>query len=178
MIDETESDDGYLIIVMAMDQIIFSEEQQQYFMYEALKEARKAYKRNEVPIGAILVNQQGAIIARAYNLTESRHTQTAHAEMRILEKAGIQLNDWRLDGYYMFVTLEPCAMCYHAMRLSRVDGIIYAASSPLFGYRLDNNSTYRVYKKDPLIVQIKQGELEAKILLQSFFKNKRENRGE
>ncbi len=103
-------------------------------MKAAISEAAKALAKDEVPIGAVIVNKDGDIIARAHNLTEHKHTQAAHAEVLAIEKAGKKIGDWRLEGCWLYVTLEPCAMCYNLAVLSRLDGIVYGADSPLFGY--------------------------------------------
>ena len=103
-------------------------------MNVAISEALKALAKEEVPIGAVIVNKEGVIIARAHNLTEHNHTQAAHAEVLAIQKAGKKLGDWRLEGCWLYVTLEPCAMCYNLAVLSRLDGIVYGAESPLFGY--------------------------------------------
>lgn len=111
-----------------------SEDSQYSTMKAAISEALKALAKEEVPIGAVIVNKDGHIIARAHNLTEHKHTQAAHAEMLAIEKAGKKIGDWRLEGCWLYVTLEPCAMCYNLAVLSRLDGIVYGAESPLFGY--------------------------------------------
>lgn len=160
-----------------MNQNPFTQEEQDYFMKLALAQAKKAYALDEVPIGAIVVSRDKKVLARAYNRVETSHTQSAHAEMQALIKATKRNSDWRLEGAWVFVTLEPCAMCYHFLCLSRIAGIVIGAPSPLFGYRLDNEATYRVYKNNPLIIGNVYGEREAQILLQSFFKNKRNSRG-
>ncbi len=107
---------------------------QHSIMKSALTEAAKALNKDEVPIGAVIINKDGNIIARAHNLTEHKHTQAAHAEVLAIEKAGKKIGDWRLEGCWLYVTLEPCAMCYNLAVLSRLDGIVYGAESPLFGF--------------------------------------------
>lgn len=98
----------------------------QFFMLEALKEAHVAFEKNEVPIGAVLV-YKGEVIARAHNLVETLKKATAHAEILCLEKGANVLGDWRLLDTTLYVTLEPCAMCYGAIVLSRVKRLVYAA---------------------------------------------------
>src|SRR5437868_240836 len=80
-------------------------------MREALCEARKALQQGEVPIGAVVINAQGDILARAYNSVEQDCSQSAHAEIKALRQAGKILGNWRLNGCWIYVTLEPCAMC-------------------------------------------------------------------
>lgn len=157
---------------------MFDERERMRYMDEALKLAKRAFQNDEVPIGAVVVDEQGAILARAYNKVESQHTQAAHAELIALTKAAKRRSDWRLDGCWLFVTLEPCSMCMGLIKLSRISGVVFAASSPLFGYRLDNNDGSRVYKRDALLVTHGLREQDASQLLQKFFKKKREKRGE
>ena len=80
------------------------------FMEVALKEAKKAYKLNEVPVGAVIV-KDNVIISKAYNLREKNNSSLSHAEILCIKKACKKLGTWRLEGCDMYVTLEPCAMC-------------------------------------------------------------------
>lgn len=89
------------------------------FMKEALKEAKKAYAIEEVPVGAVIV-KDGKIIARAYNKKETKKTATSHAEILAIEKACKKLDSWRLTDCEMYVTLEPCSMCAGALINSRI----------------------------------------------------------
>ena len=82
------------------------------FMKEALKEAKKAYKKDEVPVGAVIV-KNGEIIAKAYNIKETKTDTTCHAEILAIKKASKKLNAWRLQDCEMYVTLEPCPMLGH-----------------------------------------------------------------
>ena len=91
-----------------------------YFMRKALEQAGKAYKINEVPVGAVIV-KDGKIIARGYNKKETRKDSTEHAEINAIKKACKKLNTWRLIGCTMYVTLEPCSMCAGAIIQSRID---------------------------------------------------------
>ena len=79
------------------------------FMKAALKEAEKAEQKEEVPIGCVIV-KDGKIFARAHNLRQTKRLATAHAEILAIEKACRKIKDWRLDGYEIFITLEPCEM--------------------------------------------------------------------
>ena len=114
----------------------FGSTQDQLFMNDALKQAGRAFKKGEVPVGAIVVDSRGVVIGRGYNLVERRHSQLAHAELIALQKAAKKLGDWRLLGCWIYVTLEPCVMCMAAIRLSRCEGVVYGADSPQFGYQL------------------------------------------
>lgn len=143
------------------------------FMLEAFKCAKKAKKLGEVPIGAVIVKDD-KIISKGYNLREKRKSTTAHAEIIAIERACKKLNDWRLDGCEIFVTLEPCPMCAGAIFNSRISRIIYAAKDEkagacgsvfnLFAMQMD---TQTLVKSG--VMQDKAGKM-----LQSFFKDLRE----
>ena len=147
------------------------------FMHHALTYAQQAYDQNEVPIGAIVVDAHGTIIGAGINQVEKLHTQRAHAESIAIEQAGHAQHDWRLDGCWLYVTLEPCLMCMGLIRFSRMQGIIFATSSPLFGYRLDNDTTLSVYNRDLLVVVEGVDQERASALLQQFFQKKRKTGG-
>jgi len=102
------------------------------WMRVALREAEKAYSRKEVPVGAVIV-EQDRIIGRGSNQTESLRDPTAHAEMIAITAAAETLGSWRLDGCSLYVTLEPCAMCAGAIVLARIPTLIYGASDPKAG---------------------------------------------
>jgi len=104
----------------------------EYYMKEAIKEAKKAEALAEVPIGAIVVID-GKIISRAYNLRESKQSAVAHAELLAIEKACQETGSWRLENAVLYVTLEPCAMCSGAIILSRVKRVVYGAQDPKGG---------------------------------------------
>lgn len=89
------------------------------FMKEALKEAKKAYDKEEIPVGAVIV-KDGKIIARGYNRKEEKTDTTKHAEIIVIQKASKKLGAWRLKDCEMYVTLEPCAMCAGALIQSRI----------------------------------------------------------
>ena len=102
------------------------------FMRAAIKEALKALAKDEVPIGAVLVNGD-KIISRGYNLTEKTQVATRHAEIIAIEKACKKLKSWRLDGAELFVTLEPCAMCAGAIANARIKTVYFGAKEPKSG---------------------------------------------
>jgi tRNA(adenine34) deaminase len=104
----------------------------EYYMKEAIKEAKKAEALAEVPIGAIVVID-GKIISRAYNLRESKQSAVAHAEILAIEQACKEMGSWRLENAVLYVTLEPCAMCSGAIILSRVKRVVYGAQDPKGG---------------------------------------------
>ena len=105
----------------------------EYFMNEALKEAQKAMEMEEVPVGAVVVNQN-RIIARAHNMTQQLNDVTAHAEMIAITSASNYLGAKYLNGCSLFVTLEPCLMCAAALKWAQLDRIVYAASDPKEGF--------------------------------------------
>ena len=107
-------------------------EQHLYFLEEAIKEGQKAAAIGEVPIGAVVVKND-EIIGRGYNLRESDHDPTAHAEIIALRDAGKTLQAWRLEGCTLYVTMEPCPMCCGALINSRIDTVVYGANEPKFG---------------------------------------------
>ena len=94
-------------------------QEKEIFMKEALKEAKKAYDKLEIPVGAIIV-KDGKIIARAHNQKETKCDTTNHAEILAIQKASKKLNSWRLIDCEMYVTLEPCSMCAGAIINSRI----------------------------------------------------------
>jgi tRNA(adenine34) deaminase len=104
-----------------------------YFMKQALVEAQKAYEKDEVPVGAVVVIQQ-KIIARAHNLTEQLHDVTAHAEMQAITSAANYLNGKYLKGCTLYVTLEPCVMCAGALYWSQLERVVFAAAEPKRGF--------------------------------------------
>lgn len=104
----------------------------QYYMSIALEEARKAAKKGEVPIGAVVVKDE-KIIARAHNLRETDQSPTAHAEHLAMERAAEALGTWRLEGCTLYVTLEPCVMCAGTIVMSRVDTVVFGAMDPKGG---------------------------------------------
>jgi tRNA(adenine34) deaminase len=102
-------------------------------MQQALECAREAYAAGEVPVGAVLVDETGALLARAANAPITSHDPTAHAEIVALRAAGAKLGNYRLPGTTMYVTLEPCAMCVGALIHARVARLVFAASDPKTG---------------------------------------------
>src|SRR3954452_24021951 len=102
------------------------------FMREALRQAAKAFKAEEVPIGAVVV-QAGRIIARAYNQVELLKDATAHAEMLAITQAEAAVGDWRLNECDLYVTKEPCVMCAGALVHVRIRRVIFGCSDPRSG---------------------------------------------
>ncbi|OIK09135.1 tRNA-specific adenosine deaminase [Bacillus sp. MUM 116] len=106
--------------------------QDEYYMREAIKEAKKAEVLNEVPIGAIIV-LEGKIISRAHNLRENQQSAIAHAELLAIDQACRKTGSWRLEDATLYVTLEPCPMCSGAVILSRIKRVVYGAPDPKGG---------------------------------------------
>ena len=102
-------------------------------MREALKYAERAFELDEVPVGAVIASAEHGVIASAHNMREMLQDATAHAELIAIKKACEILGSWRLVGYSLYVTLEPCPMCAGAAILSRVDKIVFGAHDPKAG---------------------------------------------
>ena len=98
----------------------------------AISEAKAAFEKGEVPVGAVIVFENN-VIGRGHNLVESMRDATAHAEMVALSAAFSHFEDWRLEQCHLFCTLEPCSMCAGAAVLSRIESITFGASDPKFG---------------------------------------------
>ena len=102
------------------------------FMRAAIREAKKAYALDEVPIGCVIV-REGKIIARGYNRRNTDKNALAHAELSAIKKASKKCGDWRLEDCTMYVTLEPCQMCAGAIVQSRMHKVVIAAMNPKAG---------------------------------------------
>ena len=102
-------------------------------MQSALDEARQAAARGEVPVGAVLVDARGQVVARAGNRTRELHDPTAHAEILVIRAACAAAQSERLPGYSLYVTLEPCAMCASAIASARIARLYYGADDPKSG---------------------------------------------
>ena len=102
------------------------------YMKEAIRQAKKAYKIGEVPIGCVIVYQD-KIIARGYNRRTIDKNTLAHAELAAIRKASRKMDDWRLEGCTMYVTLEPCQMCSGAIVQSRLDRVVVGCMNPKAG---------------------------------------------
>ncbi|MDJ0924348.1 MAG: nucleoside deaminase [Acidimicrobiia bacterium] len=143
-------------------------------MDHALAEARLALDHGDVPIGAVLLDSAGTLVAANHNRREELGDATAHAEMLVLSAASQARGDWRLDGHTLVVTLEPCAMCAMAAVWARIDRIVYAAPDPkagaawsLFNIPQDERLNHRC----DLVAGVR--EEEAQKLLEEFFSARR-----
>lgn len=146
-----------------------------YYMREALKEAKKAYLSNEVPVGCVIVYND-KIIARGHNKREGLNNSLAHAEIVAINKACKKLNSWRLDDCVMYITLEPCIMCSGAIIQSRIKKVIYGSRDYRFGTHQSIINLFDV--KFNHLVEIESGILEDECsnIISNFFKELRNNK--
>src|SRR6058998_3978057 len=114
------------------DEPIIDLQSDHYFMGEALRQATKAFEKEEVPVGAVVV-REGRIIGRAYNQVELLKDATAHAEMLAITQAEAVVGDWRLSDCDLYVTKEPCVMCAGALVHVRMRRVIFGCSDPRAG---------------------------------------------
>lgn len=148
-------------------------EQKEIYMKEALKEAKKAYEKLEVPVGAVIV-KDGKIIARAHNLKETKKDTTKHAEIIAIQKASKKIESWRLIDCDMYITLEPCSMCMGAIINSRIRKIYIGAmdeKTGACGSILNLNDDYTFNHKVEIELGIMKNECED--ILKRFFKELR-----
>lgn len=143
------------------------------FMREALRQAKKAYAREETPIGCVIV-YEGKIIARGYNLRNEKKNALAHAEIRAIHKASKVIGDWRLEDCTMYVTLEPCPMCAGAIVQARMKRVVIGSSNPKAGCA---GSVINLLQMDGLNhqVEIQRGVLEEECsqMMSGFFRELR-----
>lgn len=141
-------------------------------MHSALEEASKAGQ--EVPVGAVLVDADGQIIAAGHNLREEKNDPTSHAEIEVIREAAAKLNSWRLDNCTLVVTLEPCVMCAGAILAARIPRVVFGAWDERVGA---SGSIYDVLRDSRLgkPVEVIAGVLEEECssVLKTFFSEKR-----
>ena len=143
------------------------------FMRAALKEAEKAYKEGEVPVGAVLVHE-GKIVAKAHNQVESLQDATAHAEMLLLTMGASHFHHWRLLKTTLYCTLEPCMMCAGGMLLSRIERLVWGAKDIRHGACGSLMNVFATpHPTHSLIIQGGVLEQESARLMQEFFREKR-----
>ena len=144
------------------------------WMRVALEEAARALDHDDVPIGCVVVSEDGAELARAHNAREQDADPTAHAELLALREAARGTGSWRLEGATVYVTLEPCAMCAGAMVLARVGRLVFGATDPKAGA---TGSLYNIVQDDRLNHRVDvTGRVaceECAALLTRFFREKR-----
>lgn len=139
-----------------------------YFMKKALDEARQAFDRDEIPVGAVVVSRN-TIIARSHNSTELLNDVTAHAEMQAITSAANYLGGKYLKDCTMYITLEPCQMCAGALFWSQISRVVFAASDPERGYRAMGGQLHPKTKVEWGILAEESAEL-----IRTYFKRKRE----
>ena len=146
------------------------------YMKEALRQAKKAYALNEVPIGCVIVYED-KIIARGYNRRNTDHNTLAHAELNAIRKASKKLGDWRLEGCTMYITLEPCQMCAGAIVQARVDQVVIGSMNAKAGCAGSVLNLLQMPEFNHQ-VQITYGvmEKECSTMLSKFFKDLREQK--
>ena len=144
------------------------------FILLAIEQAQLAGSIGEVPIGAVITDQNNNLISSAHNLRETNQDPTAHAEIIAIRQASEKLQNWRMEGTTLYVTLEPCAMCIGAIVLARIDRLVFGARDPKAG------AVYSVYNigtdnKLNHTVEVVEGVCEAECsnLLKDFFKDLR-----
>jgi tRNA(adenine34) deaminase len=148
----------------------------EYYMELAIEQAKLAEAMDEVPVGAVLV-QDNQLIASAHNQPISTNDPTAHAEIQLLRRAGKALNNYRFPGTTLYVTLEPCTMCLGAMVHARISRVVFGAFDEKTGVcgSCQDLSTSECFNHE---IELQGGVLakESKELLQQFFKNKRKKK--
>ncbi|MEZ5423737.1 MAG: tRNA adenosine(34) deaminase TadA [Pyrinomonadaceae bacterium] len=151
------------------------DERDEEFLRRAIELAREAERRDEVPIGAVIVSEDGEILAEASNETIERHDPTAHAEILAIRCAGDRIKNYRLTGVTVYSTIEPCAMCAGALVNARVARLVYGAADERFGAV---RSKFELCDSDKLNhrIEITAGILEAECrkLMQDFFRLRRQ----
>lgn len=149
-----------------MSLLVFTDE---YFMQEAIKDAKKAFAANEVPVGAVIVCK-GKIIARAHNLTELLNDVTAHAEMQAITSASNFLNGKYLNDCSIYVTIEPCLMCAGAIFWAQFGKLVYGAQDTKRGFNLLSSKEILHPKTEIISGVLKE---ECAFLMKTFFQQKR-----
>lgn len=148
------------------------------FMKEAIKQAKRAYKQDEVPIGCVIV-QDGKIIARAYNKRNMKRNPLAHAEIMAINKAAKVTGDWRLEDCVMYITLEPCQMCAGAIVQARIPKVVIGSMNPKAGCAGSILNLLQVQAFNHQVELVKGVmEEECTDMLQGFFKELRDRKKE
>ncbi|MGT2933766.1 tRNA adenosine(34) deaminase TadA [Streptococcus catagoni] len=156
--------------------MIYSKEEKEFFMREALKEAQKSLLKDEIPIGCVIV-KDGQIIGRGYNAREELHQAIMHAEIMAINQANEAVGDWRLLDSSLFVTIEPCVMCSGAIGLARIPHVVFGATNQKFGgagslYQIltDERLNHRVLLESGLLAD------ECAAIMQEFFRQSRQKK--
>jgi len=145
-----------------------------YYMKKALIEAKKCIKEDEVPIGAIIIDENGKILAKAHNKREGLFDPTAHAEILAIKKASKKRKDWRIINTTLYVTLEPCVMCAGAIMWARIKRVVFGAYDEKGGALV---SSFKIFENKDINhhPEITGGVLkdECSSILKEYFKQKR-----
>ncbi|HFI0516979.1 TPA: tRNA adenosine(34) deaminase TadA [Streptococcus suis] len=152
----------------------YTDEEKEYFMRQALEEARKSLEKDEIPIGCVIV-KEGQIIGRGHNAREELNQAIMHAEVMAIQEANRVEGNWRLLETTLFVTIEPCVMCSGAIGLARIPRVIYGATNQKFGAA---GSLYDILADVRLNHRVEVGkgilEEECAQMMQDFFRQRRE----
>ena len=143
------------------------------WMLEAYRQAEKAYILDEVPVGCVIV-QNDLVIGRGHNLVEKLHDSTAHAEMISITSAANFNNDWRLNNCSIYVTKEPCIMCFGAILHSRIKNLYYGIIDLNNGFKVKIKS-HNLFNNHLEIIQSGILEKKCKHIIEDFFTKKRKN---
>jgi len=158
--------------------IDFTQEEKDFFMSEALKEAQKSLNKAEIPIGCVIV-KDGEIVGRGHNAREELNQAIMHAEVMAIQEANRTIGNWRLLDCTLFVTIEPCVMCSGAIGLARIPKVIYGASNQKFG---GAGSLYDILRDERLNhrVDLETGVMEKECaeIMQNFFRQSSERKKE
>ncbi|WP_171943567.1 tRNA adenosine(34) deaminase TadA [Streptococcus suis] len=152
----------------------YTQEEKEYFMNQALAEAKKSLEKEEIPIGCVIV-KDGQIIGRGHNAREELNQAIMHAEVMAIQEANRVEGNWRLLDTTLFVTIEPCVMCSGAIGLARIPRVVYGAANQKFGAA---GSLYDILTDERLNhrVEVETGILEEDCaqIMQDFFRQRRE----
>lgn len=152
----------------------WTQEEKEYFMTQALEEAKKSLEKDEIPIGCVLV-KDGEIIGRGHNAREELNQAIMHAEIMAIQEANQAVGNWRLLDATLFVTIEPCVMCSGAIGLARIPQVVYGAVNQKFGAA---GSLYDILTDSRLNhrVEVEKGVLEEECaqIMQDFFRKRRD----
>lgn len=145
-----------------------------WLMDEALKEADQAYREDEVPIGAVIVDSNGTILSRAHNVKEKAHNPCGHAEILAITEAAKKISNWRLIDCSIYVTLEPCPMCMAALIQARIKNLYFGAYDPKGG-AISLNYNYHKDKRLNHSFNVVGGlrHFECSQIVSNFFREKR-----
>ena len=152
----------------------YSQEEKEFFMSEALKEAQKSLDKAEIPIGCVIVKDR-EIVGRGHNAREELNQAIMHAEVMAIQEANRTVGNWRLLDCTLFVTIEPCVMCSGAIGLARIPHVVYGAPNQKFGAA---GSLYDILTDERLNhrVEVEAGVLQEECaqIMQDFFRNRRQ----